>query len=544
MERSWKRVYETVSSGCSGCSTQGMGPGATQQHIDSSQCHVLKYLELTAARFSLQKQFLIATAIINECLYAVVALYSFGLSCFLALGNLVVLPVIPLITSSILFWKDSDWCTWMSTDHVDYWKNKVAWVTGASSGVGSHLAHSLAKRGVSLILSGRNVASLEMVKSSIVGMGYLKEDDILVLCVDFTKLDTIPAAVNRAIKFKNKVNLLFNNAGVLSLEPVSETSWATTMDVLYVNLLAPIRLTQELLPHMESVSTKTGTAKEECHVIFTNSIQTMYGLPCHSAYATSKQGVVAYARSLAGELRAQLGTEGLEAPSSEAAAACEALSGCGTGLACRAVMSGLKTLGINCTGMHQISSKVGDQPNCDISVTTVFGGRLQTDFIGKRLDSRHARVAAGLEFPKGAAGKTDTGKPMDLHDSKRNGMTGQRFAELMLVAVSNKKREAWIGKMPDLLWACLMSYAPDLGAKLARLTESTLYRKLLARNQIGTSSASQNNNTIKSVIGAMSSVAGGSQPDTGGLMSPPVGSATGTTERRVSTTAKPSSTLA
>ncbi|WP_373514695.1 SDR family NAD(P)-dependent oxidoreductase, partial [Persicitalea sp.] len=66
-----------------------------------------------------------------------------------------------------------------------YFTNKVAWITGASSGIGEALALELAKQGANLILSARRAEELERVKAAT----GLPDDKVLVMPMDVTDFD-------------------------------------------------------------------------------------------------------------------------------------------------------------------------------------------------------------------------------------------------------------------------------------------------------------------------------------------------------------------
>ena len=159
------------------------------------------------------------------------------------------------------------------------------WITGASSGIGEGLARALAARGASLILSGRNVAALEAVARDC--------PDALVLPFEATDFDRIGGIVDRAWSWKGRVDGLVNNAGISQRSLAIETAFAVYQQILAVDLLAPIALTQALLPKM----VKAGGG----WIVAISSVSGIVGVPLRSAYSAAKHGLIGYHDSVRAE---------------------------------------------------------------------------------------------------------------------------------------------------------------------------------------------------------------------------------------------------
>jgi dehydrogenase/reductase SDR family member 7B len=121
------------------------------------------------------------------------------------------------------------------------------WVTGASSGIGTALAQALSKAGANLILSGRNVSALNDVAARC-------EAKSLVLPFEATDYAAIPAVVDKAWTWAGqhggRISGLVNNAGISQRSLAVETVFDVYQKIVAVDLLAPIALTQALLPRM------------------------------------------------------------------------------------------------------------------------------------------------------------------------------------------------------------------------------------------------------------------------------------------------------
>jgi short-subunit dehydrogenase len=159
------------------------------------------------------------------------------------------------------------------------------WITGASSGIGEGLARALAMRGASLILSGRNVAALEAVARDC--------DKALVLPFEATDFERIPGIAERAWSWKGRVDALVNNAGVSQRSLAIETDFAVYQRMIAIDLLAPIALTQALLPRM----VKAGGGR----IVAISSVAGLVGAPMRSAYCAAKHGLIGYHDSLRAE---------------------------------------------------------------------------------------------------------------------------------------------------------------------------------------------------------------------------------------------------
>ena len=159
------------------------------------------------------------------------------------------------------------------------------WITGASSGIGEALARALAQHGTNVILSGRNAASLEAVAADC--------KDALVLPFEATDFDRIPAIVERAWAWKGRVDGLVNNAGVTQRSLAIDTAFAVYQRMIAIDLLAPIALTQALLPRM----LEAGAGR----IVAISSVAGIAGVPMRSAYCAAKHGLIGYHDALRAE---------------------------------------------------------------------------------------------------------------------------------------------------------------------------------------------------------------------------------------------------
>lgn len=165
-------------------------------------------------------------------------------------------------------------------------KDKVVWITGASSGIGEALAVAFAKDGAHIILSGRRTDALQKVAGEIA-------TETLVLPFETTHYDALPDIIGKALAWKGKVDILVNNAGISQRSLAIETHPNVHHKIINVDLLAPIWLTQLLLPHM--VEAKGG------HIVGISSVAGRIGAPLRTAYSAAKHGLIGYMDALRAE---------------------------------------------------------------------------------------------------------------------------------------------------------------------------------------------------------------------------------------------------
>ena len=163
---------------------------------------------------------------------------------------------------------------------------KIWWITGASSGIGAALARALATRGAKLIISGRNVAALEAVAADCT-------TDTLILPFEATDYAALPAIAQQAWDWCGRIDGLANNAGISQRSLAIDTDFAVYERIVAVDLLAPIALTQHLLPRM--VGAGGG------QIIAISSVAGIAGVPLRSAYCAAKHGLIGYHDSVRAE---------------------------------------------------------------------------------------------------------------------------------------------------------------------------------------------------------------------------------------------------
>ncbi len=164
---------------------------------------------------------------------------------------------------------------------------KTAWITGASSGIGASLARAFLNEGGSCILSGRNVAALEEVAGD-------DKNRCLILPFESTDYAALPGLAAEAIAFRGAIDVLINNAGISQRSLAIDTDVSVYQTIIDVDLMAPIALTQAMLPHFA----ERGTGQ----LIMISSVAGKVGVPLRTAYCAAKHGLIGYADALRSEM--------------------------------------------------------------------------------------------------------------------------------------------------------------------------------------------------------------------------------------------------
>jgi short-subunit dehydrogenase len=159
-------------------------------------------------------------------------------------------------------------------------KNKVIWLTGASSGIGEALAYELSARGARLILSARRKEELERVKGN---CDRERQADIRILPLDLSQPDTLKLSTEAAIQIFGQVDMLINNGGITQRSLVAEAALAVDRRLMEVNYFGPVALTKYLLPHF--------TSRKQGHFVNISSLAGKLGTPYRSGYAASKHAL-------------------------------------------------------------------------------------------------------------------------------------------------------------------------------------------------------------------------------------------------------------
>jgi len=173
---------------------------------------------------------------------------------------------------------------------MDY-AGKVAWITGASSGIGAALARELAARGSHVVLSGRDAARLAEVAADC--------GEALVLPFDVRDEAALAEATAKAIAWHGGVDIAFANAGVSQRSRALKTEMQVYRDIIAIDLTAQIAFSQGLIGHMAQRGQNEGKHRA---LAFISSIAGKVGVPMRTAYSAAKFGLAGYADALRAEL--------------------------------------------------------------------------------------------------------------------------------------------------------------------------------------------------------------------------------------------------
>ncbi|MDR2013404.1 MAG: SDR family oxidoreductase [Rhodanobacter sp.] len=164
-------------------------------------------------------------------------------------------------------------------------------LTGASGGIGSAIAHELTVRGAELILVGRDAAKLERLATELKGHGARSTQELV---ADIGDPDAAQRLVAEALQRSGGIDILINCAGVQNFGFFANESAQDMATLLHVNTIAPLILTNAVLPHM--------LANRRGQIVNVGSIFGSIGFPYFASYSASKFALRGFSEALRREL--------------------------------------------------------------------------------------------------------------------------------------------------------------------------------------------------------------------------------------------------
>ncbi|TWU24625.1 SDR family NAD(P)-dependent oxidoreductase [Bythopirellula polymerisocia] len=164
---------------------------------------------------------------------------------------------------------------------------KVAIVTGASRGLGQYFSRALASAGAELVITSRQLASLDAFQKELADIGCR----VVPLELDVTDLGSIEQTASAAFEAYGKIDILVNNAGCNIRKPALDITWDDWNTVLDTNLRGPFFVAQAIARHM--IPQNSG------RIINIGSVTSVAGYAGLGPYCASRGGIKQLTMSLA-----------------------------------------------------------------------------------------------------------------------------------------------------------------------------------------------------------------------------------------------------
>jgi short-subunit dehydrogenase len=172
---------------------------------------------------------------------------------------------------------------------METFKDKVVWITGASSGIGEAIALAFAKEGAKLVLTARREEELIRVKK----LTGLPDENVLVLPLDVTEFDKAKPAAEQVISHFQRIDIMVHNAGVSQRSYIQDTDLEVYQSLMNVNFYSTVALTKAVLPYMRN--------QKGGHFIVISSVAGKIGTIMRSGYNAAKHALHGFYDSLRAE---------------------------------------------------------------------------------------------------------------------------------------------------------------------------------------------------------------------------------------------------
>ena len=172
------------------------------------------------------------------------------------------------------------------------WAEQVAFVTGASQGIGEGCARVLAEAGAKVVVASRNLERLERLAGEI-NQTRADSTGALAVAMDVTREEQIKEAFRKALDHFGRIDILVNNAGVTRDGLVLRMKRQDWDEVLNTNLTAAHLCIQQVLPGM--------MRRRYGRIINITSVVALLGNAGQANYVASKAGLIGLTRAVAQE---------------------------------------------------------------------------------------------------------------------------------------------------------------------------------------------------------------------------------------------------
>lgn len=172
---------------------------------------------------------------------------------------------------------------------MNYFKHRVIWITGASSGIGEALAYAFSAEGAQLILSSRRNEELERVKKACANPA-----QVAILPLDLLDTAVLETKTAQAIAIFGHIDIMVHNGGISQRSLAIDTGMDVHRKVMELDYFSYVALTNHLLPHF--IERRSG------HFVIMSSVMGKLGTPMRSSYAAAKHALHGYFDCLRAEL--------------------------------------------------------------------------------------------------------------------------------------------------------------------------------------------------------------------------------------------------
>ncbi|XP_053983382.1 dehydrogenase/reductase SDR family member 7 [Hylaeus volcanicus] len=169
-------------------------------------------------------------------------------------------------------------------------EEKVVWITGASSGIGEHLAYVLADAGCNLVLSARRKEELDRVKANCLRRNLnLNDSHILVIPLDICKISNHETAFKEVISKLGRLDILVNNAGRSQRAQWEQIELSVDKEMFDLNVFSQISLSRLVGKYFLEVGAG--------HLVVTSSFAGLAAVPYSGTYCATKHALHGYFKS-------------------------------------------------------------------------------------------------------------------------------------------------------------------------------------------------------------------------------------------------------
>jgi len=166
-------------------------------------------------------------------------------------------------------------------------KDKVAVITGASSGIGKAIAERLSQENIKVVLASRSIEKLKEIQTNL-------PFESMALEMDVSSTESVTKGFNKILEKYNKIDILINSAGIMPLTYLKNRHLDEWLSTIEVNVKGTLRCIYATLPTMKK--------QENGHIVNIASVDGKEIFPGGAVYGASKAAVIELSKAMRMEL--------------------------------------------------------------------------------------------------------------------------------------------------------------------------------------------------------------------------------------------------